>query len=108
MLPRGSLRGAGTAPRARRRAHARRGGRRLHSVAMNLSALFDLTGRRALVTGGGGGLGSAFAAALAGAGARVAVVGRSATVEESASSGALAVVADLSRRDELRRSFEEA
>jgi gluconate 5-dehydrogenase len=41
-----------------------------------LSHLFDLTGRTALVTGGGSGLGLAIAEGLAGAGARVVLVGR--------------------------------
>lgn len=39
-------------------------------------ANFDLTGRRALVTGGSDGLGEGIAVALAGAGARVLIVGR--------------------------------
>jgi 2-deoxy-D-gluconate 3-dehydrogenase len=76
---------------------------------MTPSALFDLTGRRAVVTGGGGGLGSAIAAALADAGADVAAVGRSASVEETAArAGGVAVVADLSDRTALRRGFDQA
>jgi len=43
---------------------------------MRLSALFDLTGRRALVTGGNSGLGEAMARALGLAGARVLLVAR--------------------------------
>jgi NAD(P)-dependent dehydrogenase (short-subunit alcohol dehydrogenase family) len=39
--------------------------------------LFALNGRRALVTGGGGGLGKAMAEALTEMGASVAVLGRS-------------------------------
>lgn len=39
-------------------------------------ALFDLTGRRALITGSGGGIGLAYAEGLAGAGAEVVLNGR--------------------------------
>jgi NAD(P)-dependent dehydrogenase (short-subunit alcohol dehydrogenase family) len=63
--------------------------------------IFSLSGRVALVPGGGGGIGSALAEALAGAGAKVAVAGRTldaceATVERvrAAGSEGLAIVAD--------------
>jgi 2-deoxy-D-gluconate 3-dehydrogenase len=72
---------------------------------------FDLTGRRALVTGGGGGLGRALAAALADAGAIVAVLGRSESVEAAAAhlgAPAVAVRADLTDRADLRRGFDDA
>jgi 2-dehydro-3-deoxy-D-gluconate 5-dehydrogenase len=76
---------------------------------MTASSLFDLNGRRALVTGGGSGIGAGIAEALAGAGARVAVLGRSATVDEVADRvHGIAVRADLSQRDELRRGFTDA
>jgi len=71
--------------------------------------LFDLTGRRALVTGGGGGLGLGISEALAAAGATVAVLGRSESVEEAAGRvDGIAVRADLSDRDDLRRGFAAA
>jgi 2-deoxy-D-gluconate 3-dehydrogenase len=75
------------------------------------SDLFDLSGRRALVTGGGGGLGRGMAAALAGAGATVAVLGRSESVDVTAAelgAPAVAVRADLADRTDLRRGFDDA
>jgi 2-deoxy-D-gluconate 3-dehydrogenase len=73
------------------------------------TGLFDLSGRRALVTGGGGGLGRGLARALGEAGASVAVLGRSESAEEAAAElGGIAVRADLADRDDLRRGFGEA
>jgi 2-dehydro-3-deoxy-D-gluconate 5-dehydrogenase len=73
------------------------------------AGLFDLTGRRALVTGGGGGIGRGLARALADAGATVVVLGRSERTDEAASEvGGIAVRADLSDRADLRRGFDEA
>jgi 2-deoxy-D-gluconate 3-dehydrogenase len=86
-----------------------------------------LAGKRALVTGGAGGIGSALVAGFHAAGAAVAVVGRSETVHEVAartlaevsdedgSGGAnsdrpdvFGIVADLASRADLERSFAEA
>lgn len=76
---------------------------------MTAPALFDLSGRRALVTGGAGGIGLGISEALAGAGAQVAVLGRSDAVDDAAARvGGTAVRADLSDREALRRGFEEA
>jgi NAD(P)-dependent dehydrogenase (short-subunit alcohol dehydrogenase family) len=68
----------------------------------------DLTGSVALVTGGGRGLGRAFALALAAAGAQVVVTARTAaqvaeTVEliERAGGSALAIASDVSAPDEV-------
>jgi 2-deoxy-D-gluconate 3-dehydrogenase len=75
------------------------------------AGLFDLTGRRALVTGGGGGIGRGLAAALAGAGATVAVLGRSESADAAAAElgpPALAVRADLTDRADLQRGFDDA
>jgi len=74
-----------------------------------MNSLFTLAGRRALVTGGSGGIGRGIVAALADAGATVAVLGRSATADvAAASAGGVAVRADLSDRSELARGFEES
>lgn len=76
---------------------------------MSADSLFGLAGRRALVTGGGGGIGQGIVSALADAGATVAVLGRSPAVEDAAASaGGVAVRADLSDRSELTRGFEES
>ncbi len=77
--------------------------------------LFDLSGRAALVTGGGSGIGRAIAQALAGAGADVVVLGRrpdplTETVALLAEGGGTAavVVGDLTRLDGIPVLAEQA
>jgi NAD(P)-dependent dehydrogenase (short-subunit alcohol dehydrogenase family) len=77
--------------------------------------LFDLTGKVALVTGAGGGLGAEFAAVMADAGAGVVcadidVAGAQATAGEVERAGraALAVGCDVSRHDEVVAMVEAA
>ena len=69
-----------------------------------------LEGRRALVGGGASGIGGGIATALAGEGARVALVGRTAArVEaEAAKLDGLAVIADLATRDGPAGAVEAA
>ena len=77
--------------------------------------IFSLAGRGAIVTGGGGGIGSALAEAFARAGARVAVVGRTrktldATVRRVAGVGgeAIAIVADVTEEASAERAVSQA
>jgi NAD(P)-dependent dehydrogenase (short-subunit alcohol dehydrogenase family) len=71
-----------------------------------------LAGRHALVTGGGRGIGAAIAAALAGAGARVTLLGRTqAELEATAATlpgGARAITADVTDAAQVERAFAEA
>ena len=71
-----------------------------------------LQGRHALVTGGGRGIGAAIAAALAAAGARVTLLGRTtAELEATAAAlpgGARAVKADVTDARQVKRAFAEA
>lgn len=71
-----------------------------------------LAGRHALVTGGGRGIGAAIAATLAGAGARVTLLGRTtAEIAKTAAAlpgGALAVTADVTDPGQVERAFAEA
>lgn len=71
-----------------------------------------LDGKHALVTGGGRGIGAAIAGALASAGARVSLLGRTtAELEETAArlpGGARAVTADVTDARQVERAFAEA
>jgi NAD(P)-dependent dehydrogenase (short-subunit alcohol dehydrogenase family) len=70
-----------------------------------------LRGKHALVTGGGGGIGTAIAVALAALGAKVTLVGRDREkLERAASSakGARCVPADIANADSVRSAFAAA
>jgi gluconate 5-dehydrogenase len=82
---------------------------------VNPIELFDLSGRVAVIPGGGGAIGAAIAEGLAQAGAAVAVVGRSAerlnhAVAVIAASGgkAIGITADVTDPGEAQRAIEEA
>jgi NAD(P)-dependent dehydrogenase (short-subunit alcohol dehydrogenase family) len=82
---------------------------------MNEKSIFDLSGRVALVTGGGSGLGRAFCESMAKYGADVACVGRTEqklkeTVELVGRFGhkGIAIKADVSRPDEVDHMVNEA
>jgi NAD(P)-dependent dehydrogenase (short-subunit alcohol dehydrogenase family) len=76
--------------------------------------IFSLEGRVAVVSGGGGAIGAALAEALAGAGARVTVAGRTPETCEAAAERvreaggeALAVTADVTREEDADRLVRE-
>jgi NAD(P)-dependent dehydrogenase (short-subunit alcohol dehydrogenase family) len=78
------------------------------------NSIFDLSGKTALITGGGSGLGRAFCEAMAEFGADVSLTGRTEeklneTVRQIAKygHGTLAVKADVSREDEIKMLVEK-
>ncbi len=81
---------------------------------MTISTLFDLTGRVALVSGAGRGMGRAMSMALAEAGADLMLMGRTiAGVESTAAEiqklgrKAVAVACDVSQPEQIRRVFAQ-
>lgn len=80
-----------------------------------MSKKFDLTGKKAIVTGGGSGIGKAIAIALAGNGAEVSILelnkegGQEVVKEITASGGnAMAVACDVSQWESVESAFGQA
>lgn len=79
-----------------------------------ISKLFDISGKKAIVTGGSRGLGHGMAEALVESGCQVAIIGSSDKIFEVAADfqkrgfSCYAVKADLRRREEIYSSFDEA
>lgn len=74
-------------------------------------SIFDLTGRVALVTGAGSGLGARFAQVLDENGAKVVLMGRRREALESIAStlkNAHSVQGDVQKREDIARAFDEA
>jgi len=74
-----------------------------------LMKYFNLTGKKALVTGGSRGLGRAMAEAMLEAGAETAILGSSQQVFATAQElgNVVPIQADLSERDQLHQAFDE-
>ncbi len=78
-----------------------------------MNQLFDLSGKKAIITGGGAGLGYAMTEVLLEHGAEAVIVGRSERIQEAASNlsavgKAIPVRGDLGDRVERKRIFAEA
>jgi NAD(P)-dependent dehydrogenase (short-subunit alcohol dehydrogenase family) len=82
---------------------------------MKASELFNLDGKVAMITGGGGGIGSQLAAGLCEAGAEIVIVDRSGSqlkntcsMIEERGKEALSIAADLTKKEEAERAVAEA
>jgi 2-deoxy-D-gluconate 3-dehydrogenase len=74
-----------------------------------IASLFEVAGKKAVVTGGAGDIGRALAGALTESGASVVIIGRSKSTNDVARTlGAIPLLADLSNRDDLERGFHDA
>ncbi len=79
-----------------------------------MNSLFDISNKKAIVTGAAAGLGKAMAEALHDAGVEIAIIDIAAQTDEAAAQMGKtgqkvhAVRADLSKRDQLKRAFDEA
>ena len=74
-----------------------------------MNNMFEVSGKKAIVTGGTRGLGYSMAEALCEAGCEVVIIGSSDRVHESAKKlGCKAVQADLAKKEENYRAFNES
>lgn len=84
---------------------------RTDGAPVNMSDLFSLSGRTALITGGTSGIGFAAACAMSAAGARVAITSRDLDrAEKSAETigpGAIGLCCDVSAEDQVRATVEQ-